>query len=74
MNYAPGMALPGRYQSRINRMLAHHEVGSLSELGDKFDITENLEDIRDFIHGRIPAHLEPPLLGRAEVRKSPLFD
>ena len=61
------------YQKRIKRMLHYQEVNSLSELGDKFHISDNIDDMRAFIHGRIPAYLEPPLLGRCEVRKSPLL-
>ena len=62
------------YRQRIARVCEYHEVKDLNELCDKYDLNRNIDDIRCFIDGRIPAWLEPPLLGRAEVRKSPLFD
>ena len=61
------------FQQRVERVLRHHECADLRELDDKVDITGDLDDMLDFMHGRIPARLEPPLLGKSEIRKSPLL-
>ena len=61
------------FGKQMRRVLEFNDCTSYAEFYDKFNTTASREEMSAFMSGKIPARFQPPLLGRCEVRKSPLL-